>query len=750
VRGGEGGKHVVNPDIKRKGRRRAVGIGIGIALVLALAGGAFAVQQGIGRKPAATGKPSVALATVQRGTLTAQDEVNGTIGYQGSFSVADQADGIYTDLPAVGQVIPEGSEIYRVDAGPGDLIGTLLAAQAQLAKDQASLHALLSPTPAAAVEVQAQEQQVQAQQQQVQAQAEQAKGRQQQIQAQEQQVRAQEQQVQAEGQQVQAQEQRIEADQAKQQSDQQSKEEQVVSAPAEGEITSLDVSVGQAVQVGTPLFALTSPDAVQVQTSVPETDLSQIYLGEKVAVDTKEQGTLQAVVSTIGFTSSQTDSQEALYPVTLTLENPPSGLRPGMQVTALFREILLYEAGTLSFPDAQSVTAPLAGTVASISATAGDAVQAGATVVRLADPGLATTLASDSAQTATDKAQLAQDRSQLAAAQSQLASDKAQVASDQEQVLTDAAQIAAANAQLASDKSQLQQLQQPTPPQAAEVSALQAQIAADQQSVQQAQNALGDENCPAVLLEGALPAYRDLQEGESGPDVAELNAALVGLHDATPAQLNPRADVFGGATRAAVRRLQAHLGISRTGALRLGQAVFLPATGIRITSLGSTATLGAAAEAGQSIFEATSNLVEVVATADESVQSDLRIGDAATFELPDGSIQDGRVTAVQPASDASTSVEVDIAPVRPEALGMLNGVAVDVWLTTSVVRDALAVPMTALLAQAGGGYTVEVVGTGGKRHLVRVTLGMFDDSLGLVQISGAGIRAGERVVVAGT
>jgi hypothetical protein len=55
--------------------------------------------------------------------------------------------------------------------------------------------------------------------------------------------------------------------------------------------------------------------------------------------------------------------------------------------------------------------------------------------------------------------------------------------------------------------------------------------------------------------------------------------------------------------------------------------------------------------------------------------------------------------------------------------------------------------VTALLAQSGGGYAVEVVNAGGINHLVPVSLGLFDDADGLVQVSGSGLAAGQQVVV---
>ena len=43
-------------------------------------------------------------------------------------------------------------------------------------------------------------------------------------------------------------------------------------------------------------------------------------------------------------------------------------------------------------------------------------------------------------------------------------------------------------------------------------------------------------------------------------------------------------------------------------------------------------------------------------------------------------------------------------------------------------------------------YAVEVTSPGG-RHLVLVSLGLFDDAAGLVQVSGSGLIAGQDVVV---
>ena len=59
------------------------------------------------------------------------------------------------------------------------------------------------------------------------------------------------------------------------------------------------------------------------------------------------------------------------------------------------------------------------------------------------------------------------------------------------------------------------------------------------------------------------------------------------------------------------------------------------------------------------------------------------------------------------------------------------------------------VPVAALLALGSGGYAVEEIDSNGAHHLVAVELGIFDDADGLVQVSGAGVAAGQRIVVPG-
>ncbi|MDQ2811096.1 MAG: HlyD family secretion protein [Actinomycetota bacterium] len=279
---------------------------------------------------------------------------------------------------------------------------------------------------------------------------------------------------------------------------------------------------------------------------------------------------------------------------------------------------------------------------------------------------------------------------------------------------------------------------------------------------------------PVVLLYGLIPAYRTLSAGSSGADVAELNADLVALGYARSAQLSPTSAFFGPVTTTAVARLQAALGVIPNGTLTLGQVAFNP-TAVRVTSL--SAQLGGSTQSGQTVMQATSTTRQVQVALDATQQTDMAVGDKVTLTLPNNQTTPGVVSTVGtvatcPSSSGSSSssaapgtdtclsgnsgssatptITVDVTPSDPAATGTWDQAPVQVGITTASVPRALIVPVTALLAQSSGDYAVEVVGAGGINRLVPVSLGLFDDADGLVQVTGPGLAASQKVVVPAT
>jgi hypothetical protein len=282
---------------------------------------------------------------------------------------------------------------------------------------------------------------------------------------------------------------------------------------------------------------------------------------------------------------------------------------------------------------------------------------------------------------------------------------------------------------------------------------------------------------PVVLLYGSPPAYRTLSAGATGADVTELSADLVALGYATATQLSPTSSYFGSATATAVEKLQTALGVTQNGTLTLGQAVFEP-TAMRVTS--QSAQLGGNTQTGQTVMQATSNTRLVQVALDASQQTDVAVGDKVTITLPNNQTTPGVVSSVGTVATCPSSsgtggsssssaavgtdtcssgssggtttptVTMDVTPSDPAATGTWDQAPIQVNITTASVPSALSVPVTALLAQSGSGYAVEVVGAGRTNHLVPVSLGLFDDTDGLVQVTGSELAAGQKVVVPAT
>ncbi len=247
---------------------------------------------------------------------------------------------------------------------------------------------------------------------------------------------------------------------------------------------------------------------------------------------------------------------------------------------------------------------------------------------------------------------------------------------------------------------------------------------------------------PVLLLCGAMPAYRDLHEGDAGRDVRQLNHNL---------RLAGRS--FTGRTKAALERLQRRRGLDATGRLELGDAVFLPRP-VRIAKLAGE--LGGAARPGAQLAQATADALHVRVDLDASQQGEVKEGDRTEVTLPGNTSVEGRVARLGRVAQAPQGKDAD-APAAatvpafvslddPRAVRGLESAPVQVDVMTEGVDHALSVPVTALVGKAGGGLAVELVRAGGRRELVAVRAGLFDDAHGRVEVEGA-LRPGEHVVV---
>jgi peptidoglycan hydrolase-like protein with peptidoglycan-binding domain len=234
-----------------------------------------------------------------------------------------------------------------------------------------------------------------------------------------------------------------------------------------------------------------------------------------------------------------------------------------------------------------------------------------------------------------------------------------------------------------------------------------------------------------------------------GPDVAALNTNLNALGYGK----DLGGDIFTAATEAAVKAFQSADHMPATGQIALGSVLFEPGT-VEVNSVAPT--LGSSPSGGQAVLQVTLTARQVQIALDASQQSDVAVGDAVSIVMPDNSTTPGVVSYVgtiattpssQNGGSGTPTINVNVTPLDPAATGNLDDLPVNVWITEASVPTALVVQVDALVALSGGGYALEVAPAHGAHYLEAVSLGLFDDADGLVQVTGAGVQAGQRIVV---
>jgi hypothetical protein len=160
---------------------------------------------------------------------------------------------------------------------------------------------------------------------------------------------------------------------------------------------------------------------------------------------------------------------------------------------------------------------------------------------------------------------------------------------------------------------------------------------------------------------------------------------------------------------------------------------------------------GGSAGSATAILQTTSTRLVVTVDLSASSQSEARVGEHVTVEMPDGKTVAGTICAVSSVAQSSSggsgsgssgsTIPVTVTLSGRRSGAGLDQAAVSVNFAQARARHVLSVPVTALLAIAGGGYAVQE--TGVPHKLIAVTTGLF--AAGYVQISGPGIHPGVHV-----
>jgi hypothetical protein len=271
-----------------------------------------------------------------------------------------------------------------------------------------------------------------------------------------------------------------------------------------------------------------------------------------------------------------------------------------------------------------------------------------------------------------------------------------------------------------------------------------------------------------ILMDGRVAAYRAL--GPSSPDGRDVRQLERSLRDAgyDPDREMTIDRSWDAGTTAAVKRWQEAHALEQTGSVELGRVAFLPGKRrVATTSAtvggssgageqsGAAATSAGPAASGETVLTTTSTRRQVTVALDATKSTVAKTGARVTVVLPSGEKVGGRISSVAkvavaaPSNDQSAGSSADTKATIDVNIRLFSGATaldqapVTVRFEQSRRRNVLAIPVTALIAQPGGKFAVQLVQANSSRRVVTVRPGLYTS--GYVEIAGAGLRPGQRV-----
>lgn len=273
---------------------------------------------------------------------------------------------------------------------------------------------------------------------------------------------------------------------------------------------------------------------------------------------------------------------------------------------------------------------------------------------------------------------------------------------------------------------------------------------------------------PVFLLEGAVPSYRDLGPGITGPDVRQVEAALrrLGLGP------GPVDGVFDSATAAALSRMYeraGHVAVTATdsdlararpaeatmvpGASALpgvqlpsDEVVFLPDLPIRVSEL--PLHVGAAVKGALATVTDSDVVIDALVPVEQSGR--VEAGDRVIVDEPSLGIKaEGTVASLagRAGTGGADAFHVALEVTVPEPPPELVGVSVRLTIPVRSTRTArLTVPVSAVSLGPDGGSRVEK-SVGGGTRFIDVETGFSAEGYVAVTPTGGTLTAGDKVVV---
>jgi peptidoglycan hydrolase-like protein with peptidoglycan-binding domain len=248
---------------------------------------------------------------------------------------------------------------------------------------------------------------------------------------------------------------------------------------------------------------------------------------------------------------------------------------------------------------------------------------------------------------------------------------------------------------------------------------------------------------PTVAAVGAVPSFRDIGPGATGPDVAQLQSMLhtLGYLDADAG------DTFGPDTEAATRAWQSALGLEADGVVRLGDVAFVPVLPVRVVPTDALA-VGATVGPGGVAIEALAATPDITIPLGAEQRDLVPLSGPVVIAYPGGTWEGVIARAAEPTGDDAGSLElvVEAADGGPicgdECLEQIPPlVPADFEAQIAVVPETTGpvVPVAAISTGPGGEHTV----TRADRTSVRVQIVTSTGGLAVV----SGIDAGETLLM---
>jgi peptidoglycan hydrolase-like protein with peptidoglycan-binding domain len=265
---------------------------------------------------------------------------------------------------------------------------------------------------------------------------------------------------------------------------------------------------------------------------------------------------------------------------------------------------------------------------------------------------------------------------------------------------------------------------------------------------------------PVFALPGAVPAYRDLGLGDTGGDVAQLQAALTGLGH--PCGGDP-AGTFGPGTANAVTALYSAMRypvpLGDGPMVPASEVLFVPHLPARVSSV--PVHVGDPVH-GTPVVSVVTGGLDLVGYLDQTNGAQVRQGMPVRITAESlGISATGRVASVgtlvtpgdhdrsgtDPANGGLPYLPLTVTPSAPWDPRLANTNVRITITSAATAAPVLSVPSAAIVSGTDASTSVTVL-AGGARRTVHVTTGLQVN--GMVQVSptdGDRLRAGDQVVV---